>query len=148
MLPAAGFFPSYAPLTNPFSTAEAEVWPRCSHGTRGCRSSSSEMANTGTLTWSPSRLFAAWPLSAWRCVEGEEEEPGSDGEVSGAGAPGLFAGSDAAESRPKQGPVKRERRRLLMELRRRCLCADCVRGKEALLMAESETVLWSALASR
>lgn len=44
--------------------------------------------------------------------------------------------------------MKRERRRLLMELRRRCLCADCVRGKEALPTDESEMALWSALASR
>lgn len=144
---AAGFFPSYAPLTDPLSAAEA--WPRCSEGTRGCRSSSSEMANTGTLTWSPSRLFPGWPLSGWRWGEGEEEEgPGSAGEGEQWAAPGALAGSAAAASRPKQGAAKRGRRRLLVELRRRCLWDDCVSGYEALLMDESDAALCSALASR
>lgn len=49
VLPRTGALPSHVPVTSPLSKADAEVCSRCSAGTRGCRSSSSEMANTGTL---------------------------------------------------------------------------------------------------
>lgn len=129
-LPTGGLLQSYGPLTLPFCKAGAEVRSRCSAETRGCWSSSSDIANTGTLMWSPSpgnsRLFTTWPLSIWRWVEEGELELGSDG---GPGVtPDPFGGSFVSERRPKQGPVNRERRRLLVELRRRCLCECCVSG--------------------
>lgn len=124
VLPRTGALPSHVPVTSPLSKADAEVCSRCSAGTRGCRSSSSEMANTGTLMWSPSPgKSRAWPLSIWHWGEEEALETGSEEEE-----PGAFARSAVAERRPKHVPVNRGRRRLLVELRRRCLWAGCVRG--------------------
>lgn len=108
--------------------------------TRGCRSSSSEIANTGTVTWSSSTL----DTSPWSCcwLEGAPLVSESMSEVVIPFACGLEA-SDAPESRPKHGVLKRVRRRLLVELSRRWRWAGRVRGYEALLMKESE---WQLLA--
>lgn len=115
-LPPADLFPSYAPFTSPFSIGDAAGCSRCSAGTNGWRSSSSDIANTGTLTWSPSPWASPRRLPDWLPSTGDAAETDT-----GSGVAGALVGSAVPESKPKQGPVKRERRRLLVELRRRCL---------------------------
>lgn len=116
--------------------------------TRGCRSSSSEIANTGTVTWSSSPLnslpWTCWPEGALVVSESWFGDVFPFVAVN----PCCLLDSDVPESRPKHGALKRARRRLLVELSRRWRCAGWVSGYEALLMKEESSGLCRGASER